>query len=78
MRRFDGLVDTRKQGRWQLLWSSPQSDFSRTKRRFGPIPTSSIQLIGKAGSIEDDRAANVIQLAGGAPLVYLRSQCIIE
>ena len=55
------------QGRWDLLWSSPQSDFARTQRRFGPIPTSSVQLIGAAGGIEDDRAANLIQIAGGGP-----------
>ena len=54
------------QGRWALLWSSPQSDFARTQRRFGPIPTSSVQLIGQAGGIDDDRAANLIQIAGGA------------
>ena len=53
------------QGRWLLLWSSPQSDFARAKRRFGPIPTASVQLIGEAGGIEDDRAANLIQIAGG-------------
>ncbi len=53
------------QGRWSLLWSSPQSDFARAKRRFGPIPTASVQLIGEAGGIEDDRAANLIQIAGG-------------
>lgn len=54
------------QGRWRLLWSSPQSDFSRTQRRFGPIPTRSIQLIGEAGGLEATRAANLVQIAGGA------------
>jgi hypothetical protein len=52
------------QGRWQLLWSSGQSDFARLSARVKPVPTASVQLIGPPGGLPEGRAANVITIGG--------------
>ncbi|KAK9828534.1 hypothetical protein WJX72_000628 [[Myrmecia] bisecta] len=63
------------QGKWQLLWTTDESDFARLQRRLGPVPVASLQLIGVAGGLRNDQAANVITIAGGLLSVVLTSGC---
>jgi len=62
-------------GKWKLLWASDNSEVSIATRRL-PLNAQSVQLVGQKGGVEEGRAANLIQLFGGAVTVKLSSAAV--
>jgi hypothetical protein len=62
-------------GKWKLLWASDNSEVSIATRRL-PLNAKSVQLVGQKGGVEEGRAANLIQLFGGAVTVKLSSAAV--
>ena len=63
------------EGTWRLLWASAGAEVSRATRGLS-LPVTSLQLIGEGGGVEAGRAANVLDLFGGAVRLKLSSSAV--
>ena len=63
------------EGTWRLLWASAGAEVSRATRGLS-LPVTSLQLIGEGGGVEAGRAANVLDLFGGAVRLRLSSSAV--